>query len=121
MIEKEFLVSKEDTAFAVGSGGLPVLATPRLAAMVEAVCFEALESRMLSGKTTVGTQLTIEHRAASGIGAVLRVCCEEVSQDKTYGFAFRVYEKDQLLATGTHHRAMVDSENFLKKVREKES
>ena len=40
MIEKEFLVTEEDTALAVGSGGLPVLATPRLAAMVEADCLK---------------------------------------------------------------------------------
>ena len=121
MIEKEFLVTEEDTALAVGSGGLPVLAPPRLAAMVEAVCFEALESRIASGKTTVGTQFTIEHRAAAGIGATVQICCEEISNEKTYEFTFRVYENDQLLATGTHHRVAVDIEGFLKKVSEKES
>ncbi|TXX22443.1 dihydrolipoamide acyltransferase, partial [Escherichia coli] len=44
-----------------------------------------------------------------------------ISNEKTYEFTFRVYENDQLLATGTHHRAAVDIEGFLKKVSEKES
>ncbi|WP_291292698.1 dihydrolipoamide acyltransferase [Enterococcus sp.] len=116
MIEKDFPVTKEDTALAVGSGGLAVLATPRVAAMVEAVCFEALEARMQPGTTTVGTKLTIDHRAASGIGATVRVTCEETQKEKCYEFAFRIFENEELLATGTHQRVVVDTARFLKKV-----
>jgi fluoroacetyl-CoA thioesterase len=120
MIEQEFTVTKADTALAVGSGGLPVLATPRLAAMVEEVCFKFLESQMKPGTTTVGTKLSINHRAASGIGATIRISCEEQSREKLVEFTFQAYEKEQLLATGIHQRAIVDQERFLKKITNKE-
>ena len=40
--KKDFLVDLQDTAAVMGSGGLAVLATPRLVAMVENTCWEAL-------------------------------------------------------------------------------
>ena len=39
--KKEFIVGQQDTAAVLGSGGLDVLATPRLVAMVENTCWEA--------------------------------------------------------------------------------
>ena len=42
--KKEFIVGQQDTAAVLGSGGLDVLATPRLVAMVENTCWEASTS-----------------------------------------------------------------------------
>jgi fluoroacetyl-CoA thioesterase len=120
MIEQEFTVTEADTALAVGSGGLPVLATPRLVAMVEEVCFKFLETQMKPEQTTVGTKFFINHLAASGVGATIRISCEEQSRDKTVEFTFQAYEKEQLLATGTHRRAVVDQARFLKKITNQE-
>jgi fluoroacetyl-CoA thioesterase len=61
-------VSDADTAAAVGSGDVPVLATPRLIARIEAVTVQAAARFTKAGQTTVGTAVRIEHRRATATG-----------------------------------------------------
>src|SRR5690349_23281053 len=72
---REFVVSEADTAAAVGSGSLPVLGTPVLLAWCEAVTCEALALTDLATgpSTSVGTRVTLEHLAASKVGAAVVV------------------------------------------------
>src|SRR5690242_21888862 len=64
----ELTVTDADTAQAVGSGDVPVLATPRLLALAEAATVGATASRMPPGATTVGTRIELDHRSATAIG-----------------------------------------------------
>lgn len=68
-----FTVTDDDTALAVGSGSLPVLGTPRLLAWCEAATCAALEPELDEGQTSVGTRISLEHLAASPVGAVVTV------------------------------------------------
>ena len=65
----EFQVTEADTASALLSGDLPVLATPRLIAWLEAASCQAVRSRLQPGQTTVGTHVAVDHRAPSAVGA----------------------------------------------------
>ena len=56
-------VTDADTAVALGSGDVPVLATPRLIAWMEAATVRAAAAFLVKGQTTVGTAIRIEHRA----------------------------------------------------------
>jgi fluoroacetyl-CoA thioesterase len=56
-------VTDADTAAALGSGDVPVLATPRLIAWMEAATVRAAAAFLVKGQTTVGTAIRIEHRA----------------------------------------------------------
>ncbi len=56
-----------------GFWGLDVLATPRLVAMVENTCWEALEPTLDKGFTTVGTKFSINHLKPSPVGATITV------------------------------------------------
>jgi predicted thioesterase len=67
----QFHVSQEDTAIALGSGELAVLATPRVIAWLEAACVHCL--RLDERQASVGTRVDIEHVKASGIGARIDV------------------------------------------------
>ena len=67
-----FTVTEADTAIAVGSGSLPVLGTPRLLAWCEAATCAAIEAALPEGGTSVGTRITLEHLAASPVGAGAR-------------------------------------------------
>ncbi len=67
----EFLVSHTDTAIALGSGDLPVLATPRVIAWCESACVQALE--LADTKTSVGTRVEMEHVSASVVGTAISV------------------------------------------------
>ena len=57
----------------MGSGSLPVLGTPRLLAWCEAATCAAIDPTLPEGSTSVGTRVELEHRAASPVGAEVRV------------------------------------------------
>lgn len=75
-----YVVTEHDTAIALGSGDVPVLATPRLIAWMEAATVHAAVT-LPEGSTTVGTRVDIEHLAASPVGARVMVEATLVSQD----------------------------------------
>ncbi|SNT62854.1 Predicted thioesterase [Asanoa hainanensis] len=64
----ELTVTDSDTAQALGSGDVPVLATPRVLALVEAATVAATATRMPTGMTTVGTRVELDHRLPTAIG-----------------------------------------------------
>lgn len=76
-----FTVSDDDTAVAVGSGSLPLLATPRLLAWCEAATCAAIDPTLENGSTSVGTRITFEHSGASPVGQQVEVTASEVYVD----------------------------------------
>ena len=66
-------VSAADTALAVGSGDLPVLATPRLLAWAEGATCAAVAGLVGEGQSTVGVRVELQHLVASAVGRVVRV------------------------------------------------
>lgn len=69
----QFTVTDSDTAQALGSGDLDVLATPRLLAWCEAATCAALEQFLPSGRTSVGSRVSLEHLVASPLDQVVAV------------------------------------------------
>ncbi len=74
-------VTSDDAADALGSGDLPVLATPRLLAWFEAATVAATADRLPPQQTSVGTRMQIEHTRASPVGANVTVRAELVHVD----------------------------------------
>ena len=68
-----FTVTTDDTAQALGSGSLPVLATPRLLAWCEATTCAVIDPTLEETRTSVGTRVQLEHVAASPVGAEVEV------------------------------------------------
>ena len=109
-------VTNENTAQAVGSGSLPVLATPAVAALMEKAACELLTPYLDEGITTVGTKISIEHISASPIGADIRASAVLTEADgRRFAFELSAYDNSGLIARGTHERFSVMSESFLKK------
>lgn len=108
-------VTEVDTALAVGSGDVPVLATPRLLAWMEAATVAAVEAVLADGDTSVGTRVEIDHVAASPLGALVEVRCELVAVDgRTLRFAVTALDGDgERVGSGTITRAVVGRERFL--------
>lgn len=65
----EMVVTSHDTAIALRSGEVPVLATPRLLALLEEATCEAVRGRMGPHHTSVGTAIEIVHRRPTPLGA----------------------------------------------------
>lgn len=109
-------VTEEKTAKQVGSGSLLVFATPMMAALMEQAACEALAPFLESGETTVGTELNIQHTAATPVG--LNVTAEaEVTAVNGREIAFKVTARDDAgeIGSGTHKRFLVFTEKFQNK------
>lgn len=120
IFEKSFTVTKEDTAQALSSGGLEVLATPRLVAWMENVAYEGVESLMADGETTVGTKMTISHLAATAVGGQVRVVATLTESEKRlYTFAIEAFDNKEKIGQASHQRVKISVDRFLAKVNEK--
>jgi predicted thioesterase len=106
-------VGDDDTAAALGSGDLAVLATPRLLAWLEEATCAALD--LEPHRTSVGTRVEVEHVAASPVGATVTATADVVHEDGRL-LRFRVAAHDghgTLVAHGEVRRVVVDRERFL--------
>jgi predicted thioesterase len=120
IFEKSFTVTKEDTALSLSSGGLEVLATPRLVAWMENVAYEGVESLMADGETTVGTKMTINHLAATAVGGQVRVVATLTeTQKRLYTFAIEAFDNKEKIGQASHQRVKISVDRFLAKVNEK--
>ena len=114
---RSFTVTDADTAEAVGSGSLPVLGTPRLLAWCEAVTCEAIAPQVGDGRTSVGTRVSLEHLAASKVGAEVEVSATAVyTEPKLVRFTVSARTGDKLVGSGEVTRVVVDADRFLSRL-----
>jgi fluoroacetyl-CoA thioesterase len=112
---REFVVSDADTAVAVGSGSLPVLGTPVLLAWCEAATCAALD--LPGGSTSVGTRVSLEHLAASPVGATVVVTASVAYADgRLLRFAVEARMGEALVGSGEITRVVVDAERFMSRL-----
>lgn len=113
-------VTEKNTAGALGSGLLPVYATPAMILLLEAACAEAVAPELEEGSTTVGTKLDVEHVSATPVGLDVRCECELIEVDRRrLVFKVEIYDKAGIIGKGTHERFIVASEKFMAKTNAK--
>jgi predicted thioesterase len=71
---REIAVTDENTAKALGSGGLAVFATPAMITLMEFCAANSVLPFLPEGSSTVGTKLDIRHLSATPVGMAVR--CE---------------------------------------------
>lgn len=110
-----FTVGDADTAAALGSGDVPVLATPRLIAWSEAVTVRALGGHIADEATTVGTRVELDHLGATAIGTevTIEVVLSDVDGRKLRFDVHAWQDESVTIARGVVSRALVDREKFL--------
>lgn len=111
----EHTVTEADTAAVLGSGDLPVLATPRLINWLERLTHAAAKAAVDPDQTTVGTLVRVEHLKGSPIGAVVICSCSKPISDGRR-LIFHVSAVDDAgaeLASGEMHRRVIDPERFM--------
>jgi fluoroacetyl-CoA thioesterase len=112
----ELIVTDSDTAQTVGSGDVPVLATPRVLALAEAATVAATARLIPGGTTTVGVRAEVEHRAATPVG---RTVAAQAVLTKVDGhrlvFEVTVLQGDRVVAEVRVERAVVDRRTFLER------
>ena len=117
---REVLVSDENTAKALGSGGLAVYATPAMITQMEFCAAESVQPYLPEGSSTVGTRLDIKHLAATPVGMIVRCETELIEIDRRrLVFSCRAYDGAGLVGEGTQERFIVDNQKFMEKVSQK--
>lgn len=114
----ELTVTDAVTAIQVGSGDMPVLATPMMMAIMENAAMLAVRDELPEGCTTVGGHIESSHLKPSRVGDVVRAEAEVTKVDgKKIEFKVAAYAGDILLGEGTHLRFIVDRERFMSRLR----
>ena len=109
-------VTLADTAKALGSGGLDVLSTPKLIALMENAALLAARPYLDEGMDTVGTRLDVAHLASTPVGMTVRAEAELIEIDRRrLVFSVKAWDDVELVGEGTHERFIVDMEKFTNK------
>lgn len=96
-------VTQNNTAAAMGSGALPVLATPAVAALVEEAAWKSVQPFLTQGQGTVGTLLRLNHTAATPLGGAVTAETELTAIDRRrLVFRFTVRDAAGPVADGEH-------------------
>jgi predicted thioesterase len=108
-------VTDADTAVALGSGDLPVLATPRLLAWCEAATCDAVEEHLGAERTSVGSRVSLAHERPSPVGAeiVVRAAVAHVDGRLLRFSVVAEHADGTVIGHGEVTRVVVDRERFL--------
>ena len=113
----ELTVTEAVTAEKMGSGDMPVLATPAMMALMENAAMLAVANHLPEGSTTVGGHISSSHLRPSKIGDMVRAEAEVTKVDgRKIEFKVAAYSGNVVLGEGTHLRFIVYREKFLSKL-----
>ena len=106
-------VTEADTARALGSGDVDVLATPRALALAEAATVRAAAASLTPAQTTVGIHVELAHLAPSPVGVTVRAEAQLVDRTaRRLTFEVRLTQDGRSVAAGRITRAIVDRDQF---------
>ena len=110
----ELVVTEGDTALALLTGDVPVLATPRVVTLAEEATVQAVDGELAEGTTSVGYRVQLDHLAPTAVGG--RVVAE-AKLDKVEGrrlcFSVSINDERGLVAAGKVTRVVVERDRFL--------
>lgn len=113
----ELVVNDAVTAISVGSGDMPVLATPSMLALMENAAMLAVADALPEGCTTVGGHIESSHLKPSKIGDKVFATAEVTKVDgKKIEFKVSAFSGETLLGEGSHLRFIVEREKFLERL-----
>lgn len=118
--EQTITVTEEMTAMKVGSGLLPVYATPQMIALIECTAKDSIQPLLDENQGSVGTLISVSHVSATPVG--MKVTCHTtVTEVDRKRIVFTVEVKDEagLIGKGTHERFLIENGKFMEKVTNK--
>ena len=115
--EARTTVVYENTAAAVGAGGVEVFGTPMMIALMEMASWRAVADSLEDGDVTVGTEVNVRHLAATPLGQQVRATAELIEIDgRRLVFKVEAYDEKRKIGEGQHVRFIVGLERFLKRI-----
>ncbi len=116
----ETTAAESKLAVTVGSGSLRVFATPMMAALMEEAACNAVAPFLEGDETTVGTQLCINHSAATPEGMQVTAEAEITAVNgREISLNIRAFDEVGEIGSGTHKRFVVFAEKFQSKTNQR--
>lgn len=110
------VVSEDDTALALHTGDVPVLATPRVVRLAEEATVLAIEGTLDDATTSVGYRVQLDHLAPTPVGGKVRAeATLEAIEGRRLTFRVSVSDGHGLVAAGRITRVIVERERFMEK------
>lgn len=107
-------VTDADTALAMGSGDVEMLATPRVLALAEQAAMQALGTCLPDGKTSVGAWVELEHLLPSRVGQTVQAEAVLIGvHGRRLEFSITVTSDGEEVAHCRHHRVLVSRSRFV--------
>jgi fluoroacetyl-CoA thioesterase len=113
-------VGVEQTAPSIGSGKVPVLATPVMINVIEAAALAAVEHLLPPGHQSLGIHLDVRHFAATPIGMHVEATAELTAvEGRTLSFKVEARDDKEAIGGGTHERVVVNVARFDERIHRK--
>lgn len=114
--DAKLVVTEADTARRLGSGIVDVLGSPRLVALCEEACCNAVAGSLDEGTTTVGMRIQFDHLQPTPVGAeVIAEAVLEKIDGRRLKFTVSASDPGGLVAAGKITRVLVDVDRFMSK------
>jgi fluoroacetyl-CoA thioesterase len=118
--EVQHRVVTQELLSTIYPSGPPVFATPFLLSLMEQAAAQAIHSHLDAGEESVGYDFNFKHLAPTPVGATVIATAEVTAVDKNMvTFAIEARDNADVISRGTHVRAVIDMERFLKRVKRK--
>jgi len=115
-------VTEESTAAAMGSGSLPVYATPAMTCLMERAATELAQEHLPEGWTSVGISLNVQHKAATPVGMEVRAEAKITAvEGRKITYEVRAFDGKDEIGAGTHERFAVLCDKFMAKAEAKKT
>lgn len=113
----ELTVEERHLAINMGSGDLPVLATPALVALMENAAMLAVAPQLPEGSSTVGSYIQTSHLHPTPLGGTVRATATLVSHEgRKLTFTITAEDDKGIVGEARHERFIIDRQRFMAKL-----
>ncbi len=120
--EKEIIVEEKYVASHLGSGGVPVYATPMMVLHMEETSRLVVDHLLEPGKATVGAFIAIKHLAPTPKGMKVRIRSELAKiEGRMLTFKVEAWDEVEKVGEAEHIRSIIDIERFSERIEKKKA
>jgi predicted thioesterase len=110
-------VTEERLATNVGSGNVPVFASPMLIALMEAAAVDCVDGHLPEDHQSLGVRLDVTHTAPTPIGfTVTATAILKAIDGRKLTFDLEASDGVERIGSGVHTRIVVDTARFMARI-----
>jgi predicted thioesterase len=120
-VSTQSILTEAKHAVEFAGNGMPaVLSTPNLIGFLERTARETIAPYLDADERSVGVEIEMRHLAPTPIGQTVQCSARIITvEDRKITFQIEARDQHELIARGLHKRAIIRTESFSKRVKEK--